>query len=297
MTGGPARIVCAALLLYFAAGAPAVSARESGKTSLPGDGPTAPLAKEMDGGIVVMVRIDGAGPFRFRLDTGASRTVVSTELVVRLGAPLSGSSVMFTPTGRTIRPLATLDRLTAGCFSAAGLQAAVVPAADLDPRGRIDGLIGQDVLFAQVYTLDYERAVLRCHPARSDPATGGRLPLTVTDGRALVSLPQSRGALQLVPDSGADGLVLFTRPGHPVTALITPLETVRTRSVTGQRLARRVLVQALQVGGTRLDDCEGVLIDGPEAETPMGDGLLPLHLFARVTFNGPAGYVSIEPRR
>ena len=29
----------------------------------------------------------------------------------------------------------------------------------------------------------------------------------------------------------------------------------------------------------------------------MGDGLLPLHLFASVTFNGPAGYVAIEPRR
>ena len=100
-----------------------------------------------------------------------------------------------------------------------------------------------------------------------------------------------------MPDSGADRLVLFTRPGQRVPALITPLETVRTRSITGQRLARRVLVQALHVGDTRLGDHEGVLIEGSEPETLMGDGLLPLHLFAAVTFNGPAGYLSFEPRR
>ena len=79
-------------------------------------GRTAPLAIEMDGGIVVGVRIQGAGPFRFRLDTGASRTVVSRELAARLGLPLSGSSVVVTPAGRTVRPLTTVDDLTAGCL-------------------------------------------------------------------------------------------------------------------------------------------------------------------------------------
>ena len=171
----------------------------------------------MDGGIVVMVRIQGAGPFRFRLDTGASRTVVSNELAARIGLAHSGSSVVITHAGRTIRPLASVSELTAGCVSAIGLRAIVVPAVDLEPGGRIDGLIGQDLLFGHVYTLDYERALLRCQPSGLDPANAVRVPLTVTDGRALVSLPQSRGALSLVPDSGADRLVLFTRAGRPRT--------------------------------------------------------------------------------
>jgi len=250
----------------------------------------------MDGGIVVVVRIPGGGPFRFRLDTGASRTVVSREFAARMGLALSGSSVVVTPTGRTVRPLTTVDALAAGCVSAAGLRAAVVPAADLDPSGRIDGLIGQDALFAQVYTLDYERALLRCH-ATGNQASGVRLPLTVTDGQALVSLPQSRGVLRLVPDSGADRLVLFTRPGQRLTPLVTPLDTVRSRSISGHRLARRVLIQALDVGETRLGGHEGVLLDAPGPGDVMGDGLLPLHLFSRVTFNGPEGYVVLEPRR
>ena len=128
-------------------------------------------------------------------------------------------------------------------------------------------------------------------------ANGVRLPLTMTDGRALISLPQGRGALSLVPDSGADRLVLFTRPGQRLTPLVTPLDTVRSRSISGQRLARRVLIQALDVGETRLGDHEGVLLDAPGPADVMGDGLLPLHLFSRVTFNGPEGYVVLEPRR
>ena len=99
MDGSPARTVCAALILYFAAATAVVSARESGTASPPPDERTAPLVIEMDGGIVVMVRIQGAGPFRFRLDTGASRTVVSNELAARIGLARSGSSVLITHGG------------------------------------------------------------------------------------------------------------------------------------------------------------------------------------------------------
>ena len=114
----------------------------------------------MDGGIIVMVRIQGAGPFRFRLDTGASRTVMSRELASRIGLVRSGSSVLITPAGRATRPLTTVGHLTAGCLSGSDLRAVVVPAADLEPGAQVDGLIGQDLLFAHVYTLDYERALL-----------------------------------------------------------------------------------------------------------------------------------------
>jgi hypothetical protein len=283
--------------VYFAAGAPAVSASAAGSARRSAGEVTAPLAIEMDGGIVVGVRIRGHGPFRFRVDTGASRTVVSSELAARLDLPVSGSSVVVTPAGRTVRPLTAVDDLAAGCLSSGAVRAAVMPAVGLDPGRRIDGLIGQDVLVAHVYTLDYERAVLRCHATAGDRENGVRMPLTVTDGQALVSLTQPQGTLRLVPDSGADRLVLFARAGRSLNVLITPFEPVRAQSVSGHRLARRVLVQSLRVGDSLLDDHMGVLMDGPVPEALMGDGLLPLHLFARVTFNGREGYVAIESRR
>ena len=296
MDGRSVRTACVVLILYFAGAATVVSAHRSVTALPPSGGRTAPLLIEKDGGIVVMVRIQGAGPFRFRLDTGASRTVISRELASRIGLVGSGSSVLVTPTGRAVRPLATVGDLTAGCVSGGDLRAAVVPTADLEPGAQVDGLIGQDLLFAHVYTLDYERALLGCLPPDRDSTSAARLPLTVVDGRALVSLPQSRGPLRLVPDSGADRLVLFTRRGQPLNALVTPREIGRARSVAGQRVVRRVVVEALQVGDARLGDREGLLVEAPDPDL-MGDGLLPLHLFARVTFNGPAGYVTIEPRR
>ena len=188
-----------------------------GTASPPPEERTAPLVLEMDGGIVVMVRIQGAGPFRF---PAGYRRQPHGRVERARGKDRPGTRGFVGPhhpAGRTIRPLATVNEMTAGCVSAVGLRAVVVPAADLEPDSHVDGLIGQDLLFAHVYTLDYERAVLRCHPPGRDPANAVRLPLTVTDGRALVSLPQSRGALSLVPDSGADQLVLFTRAGQPRT--------------------------------------------------------------------------------
>jgi predicted aspartyl protease len=288
MDGCLARVVRIALFLNFAGSVLLVSANA---------GIATPLHLEKDGGIVIPVRLQGEGPYRFRLDTGASRTVISGELARGAGLTLSGSSVVVTSTARTIRPLAAVRDLFAGCLSAAEVQAVVVPAADLDPAGQVVGLIGQDVLADHVYTLDYARRELRCQAASGESVNGVRLPLSIVDGRALVSLPQAGGALRLVPDSGADHLVLFTRPGQPLTPLVTPLDTVRARSVNGQRLARRVLVQALDVGGSRLRDQEGLLLEAPGPGDLMGDGLLPLHLFSRVTFDGPGGYALIEPRR
>jgi len=301
MDGTLTRFVCALLFLClgdFAAGPSPVSARERGTPTPRTAGLAAPLVRDMDGRMVLTVRIGDAGPFRFRLDTGASRTVVTSELAARLGLPFSGSTVVVAPSGRTIRPVAAVGRLAAGCLPAVDIEAAVVAAADVDPAFRIDGLIGQDVLQPHVYTLDYEAGQLRCNTA-GDPvlARGERQPLSVTNGVALISLPQPRGPLHLVPDSGADRLVLFTRPGHPLHALVTPLDVVRSRTVNGQRATRRVLIQSFQIGQARLDDHEGVLMDDPGPVARMGDGLLPLHLFARVTFDAAAGYLTMEARR
>jgi hypothetical protein len=49
------------------------------------------------------------------------------------------------------------------------------------------------------------------------------------------------------------------------------------------------MVDELWVGETRLRDEPAILVD--RRVDALGDGLLPLHLFSRVTFNGPARYM------
>jgi predicted aspartyl protease len=46
---------------------------------VPGDGITVPM-QDMEGRPVIDVKINGKGPYRFVLDTGATTTVVSGEL-------------------------------------------------------------------------------------------------------------------------------------------------------------------------------------------------------------------------
>jgi hypothetical protein len=175
----------------------------------------------------------------------------------------------------------------------------VAPTGDIGGSPRIHGLIGQDVLAPRTYTIDYRRRRIfwNLDVSRSDPGAT-RLPLTLAGGRALVTLPQiSRrgGSVQFVPDSGADGLVLFARRDQP-SVDVTPLDIAGIRSLAGERLVRRVLVDALDVGDVRLNDQVALLVDGADAGGLLGDGLLPLHLFARVTFNGPAGYLVVAGR-
>lgn len=274
-----------------------VSRLDAGRAACP-EVPQSIFALEMDGGISLPVHVNGLGPFRFRLDTGSSRSVVSDRLAERLALARTGQTLVVTHAGRSRQPLVRLENLAVDGGAAAPVPAAVVlPARDLDPSGRTDGLIGQDFLGSFVFTLDYARQRIWWYGDRSpDGLRGTRLPLEVADGRALVTLPQRSGLvaeLRLVPDTGADSLVLLVHRDRPLP-FVTPLDTVRVRGVAGTRPARRVLVQNLDVGSIRLPDQVGLLVDGATAGPYMGDGLLPLRLFTRVTFNGPGGYAVFD---
>lgn len=262
-----------------------------------GPGPSVTFALEMDGGIVVPVLINGAGPFRFRLDTGASRTVVTTKLAGQLSLPAAGVSRLVTPTGASQSALVAIGAVEIGCRSPAAVTALALPGAALDDARGIDGLIGQDVLAWRAYTIDYERRRLVCDSRVGAPIAGRQLPLAFSDGRALVTFPLADGrTLHLVPDSGADRLVLFS--GSPSgLPLVTPLDIVRLRSVTGQQIARRVIVHGFGVGPAGGQGLEGLVVEPPPGGNALGDGLLPLSLFARVTFNGAEGQIVLENRR
>ena len=59
---------------------------------------------------------------------------------------------------------------------------------------------------------------------------------------------------------------------------------------------RRVEVEGLMVGSARLRNPLAVIIDSGENVEMMGDGLLPLNMFARVTLNVAARYLIVQTR-
>jgi predicted aspartyl protease len=252
-----------------------------------------PLAFTLRGHeIIVPVTISGTGPFRFLLDTGASRSVIASRVAAALELTVRARTVMITPAGHAVRPVVSVT-LRLGDRPPVPVTATV--ANDEMLQADVDGIVGQDVLSTLVYTIDYRRRTLYwddCAHAQSNH----RLVLTVIDGRALVTLSAQTGTpepLQFIPDTAADNVVLFARPGQQLPSL-TPLDVGVLRTLAGQQLVRRVLIDALTVGGVVLRQQSAVILAGEDRPLLPGAGLLPLHLFSRVTLNGPAGYLTVS---
>ena len=105
------------------------------------------------------------------------------------------------------------------------------------------GVLGQDVLSSLVYTLDFA-----ARRVEWNPDIGARSPLRPTlnlrsaRGRFLAELPQAESTLWLVPDSGAEALVLYERPDLQLPPLI------RNRGVAWlSTLSDRQAVETVQV--------------------------------------------------
>ena len=220
--------------------------------------PDVPLIIDARGGVAVPVMVNGAGPFTFMLDTGASRSVVANDLARELAAPVVARSEVVTSAGSDMRPVVRLASIALAAARVEAVLAPVVPAGNLARLGRgVRGLLGQDFLSAFNYTLDYRRSRLTWDERLTCDAPGA-VRLAQVEGRFVLSADTGRGSrVRLVPDSGAEVAVLFR--GH-------------------HALPR---VSEFRVGGVTLYDVPVAVI---EREDPNVDGLLPLHGFGAVSF-------------
>ena len=249
-----------------------------------------------DGDIVVTVTLNGNGPFRFLLDTGSSRSVVAASVAKALKlVPLADTALM-TPTGRSERPIAVLRRLELGAAPPTNVLAMIVPDAELQRSRGVDGIVGQDVLGPLTYTIDYLNRHIAWHVTPPSDIDGHRLTLWRSESGLLVTLPQRSGIedLHLVPDTGANGWVLFT--GTRRMPSVTPLGAATLHSLSGARSAASAVIEELSVGAITFRNQRAVLITRDWPDHFPGDGLLPLHLFARVTFNPREHQLIVEGR-
>jgi Aspartyl protease len=255
-----------------------------------------PFERGADGGVVVEVRLNGQGPFRFLLDTGSSHSAITERTARRLRAPAVAKAVLDSSIGSDMVPVVRLDLLEAGSIVMAGVMPSVMRDAAIDPSREIDGVLGQDVLASRRYTIDFRSGHVDW---RGDPAPRGGLRSTFVleprEGRFLVTLPQPGAALRLVPDSGASTLLFFDDGGPWLPAMIVgPRRELTT--MTARREVTLATVRELQVGLIVVRHVPAVLA-APRRQPdggPRTDGLLPLHLFDRVTFDGPRRLLVLE---
>ena len=68
----------------------------------------------------------------------------------------------------------------------------------------------------------------------------------------------------------------------------------RLVSVTGTKDVRVMLLPRLQVGSAIIERQTALLVPRNEPDAPAGDGLLPLHLFAKASFNCADAYIVLR---
>jgi predicted aspartyl protease len=231
--------------------------------------------------------LSGKGPFVMLLDTGATHSVITERVAAALEARAIAKSTVISPTAAVIRPVVTVEEWSLGPITIDVVLPTVVADTSFDRESKIDGLIGQDVLRGLRYTIDFRRRLVLWHE-RTPAPHGIELTLSFDRGRFLVALPHEQATLNFVPDSGAGAIVLFEVAGRLPLEVRETGQTVELWSANAIAPARHVKIRELRIGSRKYRGVAAVAIPRPDHDPAEGDGLLPLHLFEQVTFDGPA---------
>jgi predicted aspartyl protease len=177
------------------------------------------------------IRIDGAGPFPFIVDTGANQSVISSELAARLGLPVGPSRPLNGIAGIQMAPTTTAA-LEMGGATRDGVALSLLPAADIGAAG----MLGLDGLEDKRITLDFRGQSLRIESAGrifSDP------------GEVVVKARRRDGQLTLV-DADLDGIAVtaFLDSGAQNTIGNLSLHTLAARRYPASEWAQVPLLSA-----------------------------------------------------
>lgn len=206
--------------------------------------------------MTVGVMVDGQGPFRFMVDSGADRSVVGSALAARLALPPGPRVTLHDMAGTSRIETVRLKRLRVGRSETRDLS---LPALSEDHLGA-QGLLGIDALAGQRVMLDFDAKTITVQDTRRPPPPPLPNEIVVTAIRRkgqliLTEASIGRRNIHAVIDSGAEvtignaALRASLRPGRnapkPLTASLI--------SVTGQEIeASLVVVPVLRIGGLTL---------------------------------------------
>lgn len=191
--------------------------------TVPGGGTAAPepeatpvnAANDAANRLMVVVHINGAGPYHFVVDTGADRTILANEVAVELGLS-RGERVMLRGVVRAVlTETVAIRTMTFGSITQRHLTMPTLPRALLGA----DGYLGLDFLDRHRVTFDFRNHLLEVNEPR------GRFSASwVRENEARIRVSGSSGHLKAL-DCVVDGVPAtgFIDSGAEVTAANGPL--------------------------------------------------------------------------
>ncbi len=220
----------------------------------------------IDTRMAIDVGINGRGPFRFVVDSGADRTVIGARLAAALRLPIGLPVMLHGMAGASRRDTARIDRLSVGSSVIDDVAAPMLSERDLGARG----LIGIDALRGQRMMLDFEQQAIRIEDARK-PVTTAADEIVVTARRrgGQLILTQARVGsvgVRAVLDTGSQMTIGNLALRDAVFHGRTPPSTtpVTLISVTGEAMVvPMAIVAEMRIGGIMLRDVPVAFADLP----------------------------------
>lgn len=211
----------------------------------------------VDGRIYVQAQVNGRGPFRFAVDTGASGLGrADKSLVSSLGLKTHGTSSTSDGVQSATVDTVRLDSLQLGGLSRQGFE---VIARDYGSRMKAEaafhGILGREFFADGLLILDYPTKTLSFSPALSLPASGDQILKYERAFRVPVSIGGNR--LEGNLDSGANVSLVMPQAMYDKVAS-APLKDAGQGTLANTRIEtkRGVLDQAVTIGSSRLTGVE-----------------------------------------
>jgi predicted aspartyl protease len=225
------------------------------------------IATREDGNdrMTVGVRIDGRGPFAFVVDTGAERTVISTELAGQLRLAPAAAARLLTLSEISTVPTVMIPTLT---VSKSVIEQINAPALAREHIGAA-GILGIDTLQDQRIMFDFKRGRMTIAPSsqRDDTRSSDDIVVRARSrfGRLVLADASAEGQrMHVIIDTGAQLSV-----GNP--ALLKKLlahrrkhgpNEIELRSVTGGvMLANFAILRNVRLGDVHLENMPVAITD------------------------------------
>jgi hypothetical protein len=195
-------------------------------------------ARKINTRMTVEVRLNGRGPYRFLVDSGADTSVVGLGIARELQLPVGTPAILHGMTASAQVDRVLVDGLSLGQSTFRNLELPALREQDLGG----EGMIGIDALVEQRLMMDFEKRLIKAEDARQ--------PAKLLDGEIVITARRSRGQLILTE---------VTAAGLPVEAVIDTGSEItignlalRDRLIRGNR-RKFVTIPVTGVTGVTID--------------------------------------------
>jgi len=246
--------------------------------------------------MTVPVKLAGAGPYQFLVDTGADRTAVSRDIVSRLKLASAGGVQLHSISGVSSVGTARINDVQVTRTPEQSIDAAVLESSNMGA----DGILGVDLLRSQRVVFDFDKQTMSIVPAATPDF--GNEPGTIVvrarrkNGRLVVTDAEANGErLTVVLDTGSQVSVGNQALRRRLLGgnLVNMGKTVELESVTGSKIiGDYMFVRELTIGGIGLTNLAIVFTDahtfkqlGLERKPALLLGMNAIRAFKKVSID------------